>query len=74
MYFFEGRFPEDLLVLRLANDYGLLRPAKINTRIGHLAESESAAFEHAHAAAGASACGQRASQELLRLEVPEGWQ
>jgi hypothetical protein len=50
----------------------LLAPANINARISHLAESESAALENAHAAAGAAAGRQRAAKELLRCEIPEG--
>src|SRR6266487_5439474 len=46
-------------------------PAKVNARIGHLAESKSAALEYAHAAAGAAAVKETAD-ELLRCEIPEG--
>ncbi len=45
--------------------------ANIHARISHLAESDSAALEHAHAAPGDAAGRQRAAKELLRCEIPE---
>src|SRR2546427_746158 len=56
--------------LRLSIDVGAR--ANINARIGHLAESESAALEHAHAAAGTAAGEHPVAEELLRCVIPEG--
>src|SRR5215475_248001 len=47
-------------------------PADVNARISHLAEGKSAAFERAHAAAGAAAVKYPAGKELLSREIPEG--
>src|SRR5207249_7563747 len=47
-------------------------PANINARIGHLAESKSAALEYAHAAAGAAAGEHPVAEELLSCKIPEG--
>ena len=47
-------------------------PANIDARIGHLAESKSAALEHAHAAAGTAAGEHPVSEELLRCVIPQG--
>ena len=47
-------------------------PANVDARIGHLAESQRAALEHAHAAAGAAAVEHPAAKELLSREIPEG--
>jgi hypothetical protein len=46
--------------------------ANVNARISHLAKCQSAALEHAPAAASAAAGRQGAAQELLSREVPEG--
>src|SRR6266498_2747173 len=46
--------------------------ANINARISHLAEGETASLKNAHAAAGAAASRQRAADELLSGEIPEG--
>jgi len=46
--------------------------AKINARIRHLAESKSAAFEHAHAPARPAAVEHSPAEELFSREIPEG--
>src|SRR5437763_14807745 len=46
--------------------------ANINARISHLAESKSAALEHAHTAAGTAAGEHPVAEELLRCVIPEG--
>jgi hypothetical protein len=48
------------------------RPANINARISHLAESETHSLKNAHAAAGTAAGRQRAAKELLSGEISEG--
>ena len=50
----------------------LLALANINARISHLAESESAALERAHAAAWAAAGRHRAAEELLNGKSRKG--
>ncbi|SRR6266496_4052417 len=56
--------------LRFRIDVGA--PANINACISHLAESKSAALEHAHAAAGTAAGEHPVAEELLRCVIPEG--
>jgi hypothetical protein len=57
--------------LRLYESVGV-PAADVNTRISHLAECQSAALEHAPAAAGAAAGHKCSAKEFLRGEVPEG--